>query len=121
MQIGSASRWRERLNQLLAALGRLLELVSSQVQAFSSRYGAGREPRAGGKRWVRPEAQGEPAATAEVATVASEDSTPTAHEPDETGTAGEPAVLEVAGFEAIDTLLLEAGALKTEPEGDGAG
>ena len=119
--IGSASRWRERLNQLLAALGRLLELVVTRVQAFSNRFGAGRQPRGGGKRWIRPEAPGAPAATAAAATVASEASTLTAHEPDETGRAGDPAVREVPGFEAIDTLLLEAGALKPEQEGDGAG
>jgi hypothetical protein len=35
--------------------------------------------------------------------------------------APEPSVREVAGFEAIETLLVEAGALKPEPEGDGAG
>ena len=35
--------------------------------------------------------------------------------------APEPAVREVAGFEAIETLLVEAGALKQEAEGDGAG
>jgi hypothetical protein len=121
LQIGSASRWRERLNQLLAAFGRLLELVVCQAQALSGRFGAGRQPRGGGKRWIRPEAPGAPAATAGPATLASEDSTSTAHEGDETGTAGDPAVREVAGFEAIDALLLEAGALEPEPEGDGAG
>ncbi|MCS5697953.1 Ycf66 family protein [Cyanobium sp. FGCU-52] len=97
-QIGSASRWRERLDQLLAALGRLLELVASRVQAFASRFGGGRQPRGGGKRWVRPDVAGEPAAAP-----------------------ADPSVREVAGFEAIETLLVEAGALKQEPEGDGAG
>ena len=121
VEIGSASRWRERLNQLLAALARLLELAVTQVQAFSSRIGTGRQARGSGKRWVRPEDQGEPAKAVEAAAVAPDDSASTTHEPDHTGTAADPAVREVTDFEAIDTLLVEAGALKPEPEGDGAG
>jgi hypothetical protein len=121
VEIGSASRWRERLNQLLAALARLLELAVTQVQAFSSRIGTGRQARGSGKRWVRPEDPGEPAKAGEAAAVAPDDSASTTHEPDHTGTAADPAVREVTDFEAIDTLLVEAGALKPEPEGDGAG
>ncbi|MFN9872716.1 MAG: Ycf66 family protein [Cyanobacteriota bacterium] len=121
VEIGSASRWRERLNQLLAALARLLELAVTQVQAFSSRIGTGRQARGSGKRWVRPEDQGEPAKAVEAAAVALDDSASTTHEPDHTGTAADPAVREVTDFEAINTLLVEAGALKPEPEGDGAG
>lgn len=121
VEIGSASRWRERLNQLLATLARLLELAVTQVQAFSSRIGTGRQARGSGKRWVRPEDQGEPAKAVEAAAVAPDDSASTTHEPDHTGTAADPAVREVTDFEAIDTLLVEAGALKPEPEGDGAG
>jgi hypothetical protein len=121
VEIGSASRWRERLNQLLAALARLLELAVTQVQAFSSRIGTGRQARGSGKLWVRPEDQGEPAKAVEAAAVALDDSASTTHEPDHTGTAADPAVREVTDFEAINTLLVEAGALKPEPEGDGAG
>jgi hypothetical protein len=126
-QIGSASRWRERLDQLLAALGRLLELAAAQVQAFAGRFGAGRQPRGGGKRWVRPEAPVEPAESAE-APAATEAKEPTvsgdmvvATADPQPAAAPEPAVREVAGFEAIETLLVEAGALKQEAEGDGAG
>jgi len=126
-QIGSASRWRERLDQLLAALGRLLELAAAQVQAFAGRFGAGRQPRGSGKRWVRPEAPVEPADSAEApaATVAAEppvsgDMVVALTDP-QPAAAPEPSVREVPGFEAIETLLLEAGALQQEAEGDGAG
>jgi hypothetical protein len=127
-QIGSASRWRERLDQLLAALGRLLELAAAQVQAFAGRFGAGRQPRGGGKRWVRPEAPVELAESAEAPAAPEDEEEPTLsgdmvaakadHQP---AAASEPSVREVAGFEAIETLLVEAGALKQEAEGDGAG
>jgi len=126
-QVGSASRWRERLDQLLAALGRLLELAAARVRAFAGRFGAGRQPRGGGKRWVRPEAPVEPAGSAEAPAATEAEEPPVSGDmvvataDPQPAAAPEPSVREVAGFEAIETLLVEAGALKQEAEGDGAG
>ena len=97
------------------------------MQAFAGRFGAGRQPRSGGKRWVRPEAPIEPAESAE-APAATEEEEPTlsrdmvaAKAEPQPAAAPEPSVREVPGFGAIETLLVEAGALKQEAEGDGAG
>jgi hypothetical protein len=75
-RLGSSERWRTALAQLAASCLALLARAAALPAALGAWIAARRRPRAGGKRWVRPEpgagatppeAGGEPAAPAAAA------------------------------------------------------
>jgi hypothetical protein len=74
-RLGSRERWRSSLDQLAASLAGVAQRASDVLASLASSLGslggaltAGRKPKAGGKRWVRPETP--PAATPATETVA---------------------------------------------------
>ncbi len=120
LRLWSAERWRSSLNQLSAALGRLLALGSASLATVLAWMAERRRPRSSGKRWIRPEAAEETPAPEE----APEAPQAAAPEPAPEAANAEPAPLhpvegaegaegpesddrcrEVADFAAIDSLL----------------
>ena len=104
-RLWSAERWTSSLGQLGASLGRLLEVGAGVTSSATGWLAQRQRPRSSGKRWVRPEAEAEPAAAsgpAEAPAASGERGTAatTIDPPD-----GDPMCREVADFAAIDQLL----------------
>ncbi len=111
-RLWSLERWQTSLNQLGAALFRLLQLASGVITglgAWLAERRAARRP-AATKRWVRPEAT--PDAPAEPVPVNAATETPAADGAASAADSGDDPVL-VSDFEAIDALLERA---PREPE-----
>lgn len=83
-RLGTRERWLSSLTQARVALAGLLEPVGRYGTALLARWRQPAPPKAGGKRWVRPEVTAE----MDVSTV--------------------PEVMEVKDFDAIDALLQAA-------------
>ena len=81
-RLGTVERWQTSLQQARIALAGLVEIAGRQGSALVARWGQGGQPKASGKRWVRPETTAE--------------ATPA------------PAVIEVSDFAEIDALLQAA-------------
>lgn len=81
-RLGTRERWRSSFSQAGTALVRLLEPVGRQGSALLVRWRERDQPKASGKRWVRPEAA--------------------------PGDAPAPEVIEVSDFAEIDALLQAA-------------
>lgn len=108
-RLGSAERWRSGLNQLAASVGGLAQRAGGGVTALGGTLGglggaltAGSKPKAGGKRWVRPETP-----PAEVAAAVAAEAVAAIPESGEEST-----VAVVRDFAEIDDRLVAA----TEPE-----
>jgi len=100
-RLWSAERWTSSLGQLGASLGRLLEVGAGVTSSATAWLAERRRPRSTGKRWVRPEAEADPAqAPAPAASVESGTEPTTTDPPD-----GDTMCREVADFAAIDQLL----------------
>ncbi|MEB3259581.1 MAG: hypothetical protein VKP63_03030 [Cyanobacteriota bacterium] len=87
-RLGTRERWLSSLSQARIALAELLEPVGRQGAALLARWGQPGQPKASGKRWVRPEAAADISSEGEASAV--------------------PEVLEVPDFDAIDALLQAA-------------
>ena len=124
LRLWSAERWRSSLNQLSAALGRLLALGSASLATVLAWVAERRRPRSSGKRWIRPEAAAETPAQEEAPEARQAAAPEPAPEPAPEAATAEPAPLhpveaadgadgqenddrcrEVADFAAIDSLL----------------
>jgi hypothetical protein len=95
-RLGTRERWRSSLSQARAALLGLVETAGRQGSAQLARWRQQRQPKASGKRWVRPEAAA--------------------------GGTPVPEVLEVSDFMEIDALLqaapAEAAHAEAAPDGE---
>ncbi|MEB3317675.1 MAG: hypothetical protein VKO39_05990 [Cyanobacteriota bacterium] len=89
-RLGTRERWQTSLQQARAALAGLLEIAGGQGAALLARWGQGGQPKASGKRWVRPEKAPEASPA--------------------------PAVIEVSDFAEIDALLQAAPAEEPHDE-----
>ena len=66
LALGSSERWSRSLNQLAAAVASLVQSSVARAAVVSAWVAERRQSRSHGKRWVRSETPGEPAAAAPV-------------------------------------------------------
>jgi hypothetical protein len=107
-RLGSMERWRSSLDQLAASLTGIAQRASGVLGTLGGLGGAvtaGRKPKAGGKRWVRPETP--PAAPPAVETLAVETVAAIQESGEESGE--ESTVAVVRDFAEIDARLEAAG------------
>jgi hypothetical protein len=107
-RLGSMERWRSSLDQLAASLAWIAQRASGVLGTLGGLGGAvtaGRKPKAGGKRWVRPETP--PAAPPTVETLAVETVAAIQESGEESGE--ESTVAVVRDFAEIDARLEAAG------------
>jgi hypothetical protein len=135
-RLGTRERWLSSLSQVQVALAGLLEPVGRQGAALLARWRQSGQPKASGKRWVRPEvaagvpSEAEASAAPEVTaaaeetapaeeTAAAEETAPAEETAAPEGTAASeviaatdvstvPEMIEVSDFDAIDALLQAA-------------
>jgi len=119
-RLGTRERWLSSLSQVQVALAGLLEPVGRQGAALLARWRPAGQPKATGKRWVRPEVPAGVPSEAEASAACEETagSEVIAATDVSTVVSTVPEVIEVSDFDAIDALL-QAAPAPAAASGDG--